>query len=228
MFFAVALAWQFTIAPTAVDSARVESGRLVVEPVGVSFTIPPSWLVGNTPLGGEGCDPQSPRARRVITHPADLRRLSGPPDNYADDVYSALADAAFPVEAMVAHLGARGWRECDNTVSDLQMRVYVTTSPIHAISEHLRQIRITPKFRGYTVPVLAKTRQWAGWQVETFDWQYNCGDCLEFERFEVYSKRFEDRTVSLVFMYSPLEAMFGKEREAEIDQRTVLSTFSSR
>lgn len=45
--------------------------------------------------------------------PADIQRLSGVPDYYSDHLFSAIADAAFPLASTVAHLGAHGWRERD-------------------------------------------------------------------------------------------------------------------
>ena len=221
-------ALQIALTSPSVDSARVENGRLVVEPIGVSFEIPPSWLRGTTPIGGEGCKVDAPRARRINTERTSILQLSGPPDYFADHLYSALSDSAFPISSAVAHLGAHGWRECDNSVNDLQVRVYVTDDPLAEISARLRRITVKPKFRGYSTPRLAAPVDSAGWHIERFDYSFNCGDCIFEERVEILSQVISNRTVSLVLMYYPGPDWNNEISERTRDRRTILESFVSR
>lgn len=210
------------------DSARIADGRLVVEPVGVSFEIPAGWLNRVVTSAGPSCDLNSAQARSVNIERAALRSLTGPSSYYGDQYYSAIADSVFAVDDLVAHLGARGWRDCDNYVADLQMRVYVSDAAPEAIGAKLPALRLSP-FRGYSTPRLAASRDSSGWRIETLDWEFDCGDCVFAKRFEIYSRRVGVRTVSLVFMYMPpypVERPEMKQRFA--DKQRILQSLVAR
>lgn len=204
LILSIALAFQFASPPSLGDSAHVSGGRLIVEPVGVSFQIPPAWLDSTLRrLGGVGCDPRSPSARAVNTDRESLRTMTGGSAYFADQSYSALADSVFAVADLVAHVGARGWRECDNTNGDQQVRVYVEDRSPSELAQRLSETRIA-LYRGYSTPIVEPTRDSAGWQIAAARWTFDCGDCIGFERFEIYSRRIGRRTFSLVFMFSPV------------------------
>ena len=223
--FSIALAFQFASPLTIRDSAHVVDGRLVVEPVGVSFQIPPAWLDSTLPrLGGVGCDPRSPSARAVNTDRASLRTMTGPSAYFADQSYSALADSIFAVADLVAHVGARGWRECDNTDGDLQVRVYVNERSPAELAQRLRDTRIA-LYRGYSTPIVEPARDSAGWQIASASWTFNCGDCIALERCEIYSRRIGRRTLSLVFMFTPgVES--PPQQAPRADKRTILHSLT--
>lgn len=221
----IALAFQFGSLRAEMDSARVIGGRLIVEPVGVSFQIPPAWLDSTLPrLGGDGCDPRSPNARAVNTDRNSLRSMTGRSEYFGDQSFSALADSVFVVGDLVAHVGARGWRECDNTAGDLQVRVYVNDRSPTEIAERLRDVRIS-LYRGYSEPIAEPVRSAAGWQIASAGWTFNCGDCIGFERFEIYSRRVGKRTLSLVFMYSPVFER-PPQLAPEADKRAILGSIT--
>lgn len=129
--------------------------------------------------------------------------MTGRSAYFGDQSYSALADSVFAVAGLVAHVGARGWRECDNTDGDLQVRVYVGDRSPAEIAERLRETRIA-LYRGYSTPVIEPARDSSGWQIAAANWTFDCGDCLSLEQFEIYSRRVGRRTVSVVFMFSPV------------------------
>lgn len=206
--------WSLSLATAFADSARVDGSRLVIEPVGVSFEIPAGWPSRVVTSAGSTCDLQGAQARSVTTSKAGLRMLTGASAYFGDQYYSAFTDSVFAVSELVAHLGALGWRDCDNSVNDLQMRVYITERPPQAIAQRLTTIRLSP-YPGYSVPKLAAARDSAEWHIEQANWSFNCGDCIFNERIEIYSTRISARTVSLVFMYMP---MYPRELE-NIPQR---------
>lgn len=225
MVFSALTFWHLVLAPAITDSARVEAGRLVVEPVGVSFEIPQGWLSRVTTSAGPTCDLKGPQARSVNVDRVGLQSVTGPSSHYGDQYYSAFADSIFAVSELVAHLGALGWRDCDNTNSDLQMRVYVTERSSLDIQRRLPNIQLSP-FPGYSKPILAAARDSAEWHIEQANWSFNCGDCIGFERFEMYSTRVGLRTVSLVFMYTPMH-WHETETTAQrlVDVRSILQSF---
>ncbi len=225
LILSIALTLQFAAPRAPDDSAHVSGGRLIVEPAGVSFQIPPAWLDSTLPrLGGEGCDPRSPNARAVNTDRAALRTMTGRSWYFGDQSYSALADSLFAVADLVAHVGARGWRECDNTGGDLQVRVYVDDRSPAELAQRLRDTRIA-LVRGYSPPIVEPVRDSAGWQIAAASWTFNCGDCIALERFEIYSRRIGRRTLSLVFMYSPVIEQ-PPQLTPEADKRTILRSFA--
>jgi hypothetical protein len=224
MLIPVALVWVYSLtAPVTGDSARVEAGRLIVEPIGISFRIPPTWLDTSVKrLGGAGgCDRHSASAKAVNTDPVALRSMTGPSTYFGDQYYSAMADSLFPVSELSAHVGARGWRECDNSEADLQVRVYVNSRTPEELGKRLRSIHLSP-YPGYSQPVVAAPQDSSGWRIQRADWEFNCGDCIFAERLEIYSRRIRDRTVSLVFMYSP--STWDRYNPALADMRAILSS----
>lgn len=225
MVFGALKFWHLAMALTATDSARVDAGRIIVEPIGVSFEIPQGWASRVTTSAGPTCDLRGAQARSVNVDRDALRSMTGPSSYYGDQYYSAFADSLFNPTELVAHLGALGWRDCDNTVSDLQMRVYVTDRSPTDIAVRVPAVLLSP-FAGYSAPKVATARDSAEWHIEQANWSFNCGDCIFEERFEIYSTRVGARTVSLVFMYMP---MYLRENETSsqriVDLRSILKTF---
>ena len=207
------------------DSARIDAGRIVVEPIGISFEIPAGWQSKVSVSGGPTCDPKSAQTRSVNVDKSALRTLTGPSSYFGDQYYSAFADSVFAVSELVAHLGALGWRDCDNTVSDLQMRVYVTDRSPAEIARRLPAVQLSP-YRGYSTPKVAAARDSAAWHIEQVNWSFNCGDCIFDERVEIYSTRVGVRTVSLMFMYMPIYPRETQEMPQRIrDLQLVLRSF---
>lgn len=219
------LLWHLTVAAPPLDSARVEAGHLVVDPIGLSFEIPAAWLTRVQTSGGPTCNLSSAQARSVNTSREALREVTGPSSYYGDQYYSALSDSIFAPDDLVAHLGGLGWRDCDNSVNDLQMRVYVSDATPEMIASRLPTIQLAP-YRGYSPPKLAAARDSLGWHIEQFDWAFNCGDCVFPERLEVYSTRVNARTVALVFMYSPVNAIMRARgpQQRETDKHRILQS----
>jgi hypothetical protein len=225
MMILAALFWIYSLgALSSGDSARVEAGRLIIEPIGVSFRIPPAWLDTTVKrLGGVGCDRHSASAHAVNTDRASLRTMTGPSTYFGDQYYSAMSDSLFPVSELTAHVGSRGWRECDDSEADLQVRVYITSRTPEQLSERVRAIQLSP-YPGYSKPIPAASRDSSGWRIESVDWEYNCGDCIFAERLQIYSRRIQSRTISLVFMYSP--SVGSRYSSADADRRVILTSLS--
>lgn len=188
--------------PPAADSARISGERLVVEPIGVSFEIPEGWLTRKVTSAGATCDLKSAQARSVTIDKEGLRSLTGSSANYGDRYYAEMADSVFAVNDLVAHLGARGWRDCDNSAADLQMRVYVSDAQPEAIARRLHSVRLSP-LRSHSMMELYAPEDSSGWHIGAVDWKIHGGDYIYFERFQIYSRRMGTRTLSLVFMYMP-------------------------
>src|SRR3982751_1666028 len=90
------------------DSARVADGRLVIEPLGVSFQIPPTWLLPYTGYVPKSCGAHPLLCNRIHVSRESIAELRNAVGEW-DREYSKVLDSVLPFGATVAQLGAEGW-----------------------------------------------------------------------------------------------------------------------
>lgn len=109
--------------PIAEDSARLVGSTLVVDSLGLSIDLPPTWLGAKDSVAWPpscGRELHGPFERRLVTSRStldSLRNLSGEWDRE----YAAVADSTLPLGDLLAQLGPEpmGAGLC---FADLQMR----------------------------------------------------------------------------------------------------------
>lgn len=181
------------------DTARISGDRLLVEPLGFSFTIPALWLGKPGPSKLLFCDahPAGSVSDRILTERSRLPQLKDPKGEWKKE-YAAVIDSMMPFDALVAHLGGDPW---NGYCGAPQMRVYVQDSsapPPRALSS-----RGTASAARYFQPVQNVQADSAGWEVTRVFWDAFYYDYGGTAQVEFWSRVIRDRRVTLVFMYTP-------------------------
>jgi len=178
------------------DSARVADGRLVIEPLRVSFEIPPTWLLPYTGYVPEGC---------------------GNAIGEWDREYSKVVDSVLPFDATVAQLGAEGWSWGSSSFADLQVRAYVSDLPLDSIAARARTTGV--KTANKTFPTgAAQESDTLGWRTQKIQWDAWYYDYGATAHVEFFSRRIGSRTLTLVFMYVGFD-------KATSDRAIILQSF---
>ena len=204
----VGIALQVLAAATT-DSARVVNGRLVVEPLGISFQIPPVWLglpdalkrdrsCANTP-GGTVAD-------RIKVRRQDFASLRGPTGEWKRE-YDAVVESMLPFRSLVAHLGGDPW---DGNCGAIQMRVYVGAfSGRRMATQAIVGARVASR---YFRPVRRVVAVRQAWTRVSLSWKADYGDYFGTAHVEVWTRPVKGRFLVLVFMFGD-----GMEQRADID-----------
>ena len=188
------------LSATAVaDTARLSGERLLVEPLGFSFQVPPLWLGRLGPAGLSFCDahPSGTIADRILTERSRFPTLRSPRGEMKRE-YAAVVDSVMPFSALVAHLGGDPW---NGSCAAPQMRVYIS-DPAALSVRSLIPRGIQSAERAFP-PVSRADADSSGWQIIRLSWSgwhYDYGFTAQVE---FWSRPVQDRIVTLVFMYLP-------------------------
>ena len=187
------------VAHATTDTAHISDDRLVVEPLGFSFTIPALWLGKPAPPKLLFCDahPVGSVSDRIVTERSRFVRLQNPRSAWKKE-YAAVIDSVMPFDALVAHLGGDPW---NGDCGALQMRVYVQDSS--APSPRALSSRGTASAARYFKPVQNVRADSAGWEVTRIFWDAFYYDYGGTAQVEFWSRVVRNRRVTLVFMYTP-------------------------
>ena len=182
--------------PTVTDSARVENGRLVIVPLGLSFRIPPIWLGG--PPSSErnrlcGDHPSGSVHDRIVIEPNRFAALQNPAGEWKQE-FAAVVDSVMPLRALVAHLGGDPW---SGTCSALQMRVYVGDHRERLALSQATAVRVAQRF---FKPVRHTQRDSGEWRITTVSWDAWYHDYGGTARVEFWSRSVRGRHVVIVFL----------------------------
>lgn len=186
-----------------VDTARVVDSTLEIEPVGVSFRVPPVWL-GAPPVRSHivcGSTAQGTLADRIHVQPAAFPSLQHATGEWEAE-YSAVVDSIMPFADLAAHLGSRGWGR-GGCFAGLQMRVYVSSVAQRDIADRVRGIGLTTASAFFS-PVQVISTDSAGWHIEHVRWNARYFDYGSDANVELYMRSIGSRLVVLVFVHTTL------------------------
>ena len=198
------------------DSARVADGRLVIEPLRVSFEIPPTWLLPYTGYVPEGCGTHPLLCNRIHVSRESIAELRNAIGEW-DREYSKVVDSVLPFDATVAQLGAEGWSWGSSSFADLQVRAYVSDLPLDSIAARARTTGV--KTANKTFPTgAAQESDTLGWRTQKIQWDAWYYDYGATAHVEFFSRRIGSRTLTLVFMYVGFD-------KATSDRAIILQSF---
>lgn len=197
------------------NSARIAHGRLVIEPLGASFQIPPSWFDPPTIKGT--CEYNSPVSARFHVNRDAVAKLPRATGEW-DKEFSAVVDSVMPFSGAVAQLGSEGWGAESTCFGDLQVRVYVTDLQLDSLATRARSraSETANRFFPATPVAVADT---LGWRVQRLSWNAWYYDYGATAQVEFYSRRVRDKTITLAFMHA---LAFDR---AALDRELILRTF---
>ena len=194
------------MAPPA-DSARFVADTLVIEPLGVRFTIPSIWM-GRVPAkpsvaslisnerGRFACEllSHAPLEERVILDKPRLAGIGSGLKGFMKSYQDAL-DAIVPVTALVAHAGGVAFR--DNCLAP-QAHIYVVDTAIVRVPEFASRAMAVIE-REYSDIKHTETDS-AGWHVVRLGWREAKTDFIHPVSLEFWSRRFGGRLLVLGVM----------------------------
>jgi hypothetical protein len=204
--------------PTPSDSARIANGRLIIEPLGSSFEIPPTWLEPQ-PKGygaGQDCETHSPLSSRTHISRESLQQLSNATGPW-DKEFSNVVDSVLPFASTVAQVGAEGWGAESKCFGDLQVRVYVSELAVDSIARQVRTRGQQTANRFFPTKATEEADS-LGWRIQKLQWDAFYYDYGAPTYVEFLSRRIGTKTLTLVLMYS-----IG--RKPELDREIILSSF---
>jgi len=197
------------------DSARIANGRLVIEPLGVSFEIPQAWF--DPPTIKRTCEYNSPVISRFHISQASIAKLPRATGEW-DKEFSAVVDSVMPFSGTVAQIGSEGWGAESSCFGDLQVRVYVTDLSVDSLAKRASdRASVTANQFFRSTPVTEADT--LGWRVQRLSWDAWYYDYGATAQVEFYSRRVRNKTVTLVFMHA-----LASDRGIE-DRDHIVSTF---
>lgn len=184
------------------DSARLVAGRLLIEPLGVSFAVPPLWL-GMPPEPGRPSyhcanTPAGTVTDRIVTERARLPALRDARREWRRE-YSAVVDSVLPFPELVAHVGGDPW--IGGHCSALQMRVYVSDMEVGTLEPRFTAGATTAA--RFFSPVARVNTDSAGWHMTRLSWNAWYHDYGGTANVEFWVRAVGGRTLIVVFMYEP-------------------------
>jgi hypothetical protein len=182
----------------ATDTAYLEGERLLVQPIGITFRVPPVWLGNSPPKGRDypcGNPPSGTVSDRIVTEPGRFRSLQRPGGEWKAE-FAAVVDSVLPFRDLVAHLGGDPW---NGNCGAMQMRVYVGDHLAWRTIEALPGVRSA---RRYFKPVHRTQVDSAGWGITRLSWNAWYTDYGGPATVEFWSRSFGGRDLVLVFMFS--------------------------
>jgi hypothetical protein len=180
------------------DSAYLAGRRLLIEPLGMSFRVPPVWLGMRGPGDRDyhcGNQPEGRVRDRIVTDPARLRSFKGPAGEWRTE-FSAVIDSVLPFANLVAQLGGDPWRGSCGT---LQMRVYVGDRLGKLTMAADAGVRTASR---YFQPVSRSQVDSAGWHITRLSWNAMYHDYGGTAQVEFWTRPVRGRDVVLVFMFT--------------------------
>lgn len=188
------------LAAVSPDSARIVGKQLVVEPLGVAFTIPPGWLgMPDTTKRDRLCanTPEGRVADRIKVNRKRFASLQNAKGEWRRE-YSAVVDSMLPFRSLVAHLGGDPW---DGHCNAIQMRVYVGAFPEERMTaQSVVGMEVASR---YFRPAHRDVSTEGGWTRVHLSWYAHYGDYGGTAHVETWSRLVKDRFVILVFMFAP-------------------------
>jgi hypothetical protein len=197
------------------DTARIADGRLVLEPLGASFQIPPTWFDPPTIKGT--CEYNSPMKVRFHVDREAVAKLARASGEW-DKEFSAVVDSVMPFSGTVAQLGSEGWGAESSCFGDLQVRVYVTDLPLDSLTTRARRRASETANRFFPATPVTEADT-LGWRVQRLSWSAWYYDYGATAQVEFYSRRVRRKTITLVFMHA---LAFDR---AALDRDLILHTF---
>jgi hypothetical protein len=203
------------------DSARLVGDRLVIEPFGASFRIPPLWLgvPDSTPAEGPSCGNRPDGSLEERFH---LNRRLLPAVTHAEGEwrreFSAVVDSVLPLDALVAQVGGGRWSIDGHCALHVQLRVYVGDFTGRWVLRRATTVGAQTA-AGFFSPVrstASDSAEWHGTRLRWQAWYYDYGGTAHVE-FRVLQLR--RRTIALVFMY------VGGTRRQLAERGLVMETF---
>jgi hypothetical protein len=197
------------------DTARIADRRLVIEPLGASFEIPPTWF--DPPTYTKTCEYNSPVASRFHVTRETIAKLPRATGEW-DKEFSAVVDSVMPFSGTVAQIGSEGWGAESRCFGDLQVRVYVTDLPLDSLVTRAKTQASETANRFFPAKPVAEADT-LGWRVEKLSWDAWYFDYGATAVVEFYFRRVREKTVALVFMHALAS------NRGELDRDFILHSF---
>jgi hypothetical protein len=181
------------------DTSRIDGDRVVVEPVGISFELPPYWRdsVYRVAHKRQGCGAGSPGT--VYTNPSRQRQELASARGEWDAEFSAVSDSVLSLRDLALHAGAQPWGR-GNCFNDLQVRVYVVESTPSEVLSHVQSIGVPTADRRFKSSFAATDS--GGWRIGRLSWNAFYYDYGSTARMDYYVQSVGGRSVVLLFMYA--------------------------
>lgn len=189
-----------TVVSFSSDSAYAAGNRIYIEPVGVSFALPPYWVDSAVRVAsprhscGSGAKPTI-----QVGLSSDRHELANATGEW-DREYSTVADSVLPLWAAVAQVGGEPWGAKSGCYADLQARVYVidiSSAEVARCVEERGQTIANRFFRS-----TASVTDSSGWHIARLQWRAWYYDYGSTAHMDYYVRDVSGRSVVLLFMYA--------------------------
>jgi hypothetical protein len=186
--------WSDKADRTERPSASREKAVITIKPLGATFE------VSGKVLDWYG----SFKNNLHLTH-EELDRIARGAGEW-DTEYASVCNAVLPFDRCAAHIGEEGWGKDGVAFSDLQFRVYDLKDAPKDILARVKTDGVTDaKDRKQGVPELKEDTD-AAWQQARIKFRCHYGDYGATAHVDFRAKRFGDRTIVFVFMYTDYQA----------------------
>ncbi|MDQ3998468.1 MAG: hypothetical protein M3303_15775 [Gemmatimonadota bacterium] len=206
------------------DTARLVDDRLIIEPLGASFRLPPVWLgvprVTNQPFRMCSDDPDGTLEERLHTNRRMLPVVTHARGEWKRE-FSAVVDSVFPFDALVAQAGGGRWSLDGHCTIAVQLRIYVGNFSPEWLASRAATAGVRTA-RRFFQPVERAVVDTAGWQGSRLSWNAWYYDYGGQAFVDVFARRVHDHTLALVFMY------VGGTKEQLAERALVLRSFEVR
>ena len=181
------------------DTAAFVRDSVVVRELGFSLAVPGEWLSDSTMVARRMCDGfnRAPIAERILINDAARSRAQGKNGTWSNA--ESVVDSLLPRQNMVAELRSTLHESCLGP----QLRIYVQSDTSGITQDELRTSASLIENRRIS-PVEITSIESAGWRVSRLSWIANGGDFLPSKVVEVWQKGASERTVIVVFIFSPM------------------------
>lgn len=180
------------------DSLRPSATRtgttIILAPSGASFSIPADWVEWHDQF----------RNNFHLTH-EQLDAVEHVQGEW-DTEYAGICNAIFPFDRCCAHVGREGWGRDSVSFADLQLRVYELPDDVAAIRARIENegSREVEAITG--APVDLQHDETGLWTRSVFTYDRFYIDYGATAHVEIRVRRFEDRTIAFVFMYTDYQS----------------------
>jgi hypothetical protein len=195
------------------DTAYLEGQRVVIQPIHLSFRVPPLWLGLPAQKGRDylcANNPAGTVSERIVTERARFKSLQGPAGEWKTE-FSAVIDSVLPFANLVAQLGGDPW---NGNCGAMQMRVYAGENLSRLTADATPGLQAARRFFN---PVTRTKSDSAGWRITRLSWEAWYYDYGGTAQVEFWSRPVNGRDVVFVFMFAGYEPNQFKDRADIID-----------
>jgi hypothetical protein len=188
------LVWAgITYMKRAKPTASLDGRSITLRPLDATFEIPQSWLDWHV-------NHDNNRDNLHVT-PAELENVRVGEGEW-DKEYAEVVNSVLPFKDCVAHLGGEGWGKQSVSFVDVQMRVYLVEASPQKVQEKMSIVGVKAA-SNFSEQVSVKQSQYGQWHRVILRYSLWYRDYGGEANVDVFTQAIGNRTVVLVFMYSP-------------------------